>query len=193
MKVNIVNNYYKVGPATLKRSKAIQQRIASIGIRTSDYTKHNSSSPNDWDKMWHVWGKFYVRGNVNSTHSDVTKDNWTYGMYNQIDNSKVDYTYTQATKDTMRLRKPMTFMPVTTETAYDAYTKVLSYAGACTHRDALDTLIVHDTRLGVATYTGQSLAPGFINTGRLEAFGRFDRLVAMAHTRTGHPASRSGW
>ncbi len=164
MNVNIVNNYYKVGPATLKRSKAIQQRIASIGIRTSDYTKHNSSSPNDWDKMWHVWGKFYVRGNVNSTHSDVTKDNWTYGMYNQIDNSKVDYTYTQATKDTMRLRKPMTFMPVTTETAYDAYTKVLSYAGACLHRDALDTLIVHDTRLGVATYTGQSLAPGFINT-----------------------------
>lgn len=164
MNVNIVNNYYKVGPATLTRNTAIQQRIASIGIRTSDYTKHNTSNPNEWDKMWHVWGKLYVRGNVNSKYSNVTKDNWTYGMYNQIDNSKVDNTYTQATRDTMKLRQPFTFMPVTTETAYDAYDKVLSYAGASLHRDALDTVIVHDTRYGVATYTGSALAPGFINT-----------------------------
>ena len=90
MNVNIVNNYYKAGPATLKRSALIQRRIAGIGIRTTEYTHHGTNKANEWDKMWHVWGDFYVRGNVNSAHADVTKDNWTYGIYNQIDNSKVD-------------------------------------------------------------------------------------------------------
>ncbi len=164
MNVNIVNNYYKVGPATLTRNTARQQRIASVGIRTSSYTKHDTSKPNNWDKMWHVWGDFYVRGNVNSKYDEVTKDNWTYGMYNQITNSKVDNTFTQATKDTMRINTPINYLPVTTETAYDAYEKVLNYAGASLHRDALDSLVVADTRNGKATYTGSGLASGFINT-----------------------------
>jgi len=164
MNVNIVNNYYKVGPATLTRNTARQQRIASVGIRTSSYTKHDTSKPNNWDKMWHVWGDFYVRGNVNSKYDEVTKDNWTYGMYNQITNSKVDDTFTQATKDTMRINTPINYLSVTTETAYDAYEKVLNYAGASLHRDALDSLVVADTRNGKATYTGSGLASGFINT-----------------------------
>ena len=67
MNVNIVNNYYKPGPATEKRNANIQRRIAGIGIRTSEYTGHNTANPNEWDKMWHVWGKFYVDGNVNSS------------------------------------------------------------------------------------------------------------------------------
>lgn len=37
MNVNIVNNYYKPGPATRKRSTTIQQRLAAPGIRTVDY------------------------------------------------------------------------------------------------------------------------------------------------------------
>ena len=53
MKVNIVNNYYKPGPATMNRSTTIQQRIAAIGIRTSSYTSHDEN-PNGWDVMWHV-------------------------------------------------------------------------------------------------------------------------------------------
>ena len=116
-----MNNYYKVGPATEKRNTTIQRRIASVGIRTSDYTHHNTDKPNEWDKMWHVWGKYYVNGNVNSKYSDVTKDNWTYGMYNQIDNSSVDNTYTQATKDTMKVTVPIKYEVVTTHTAEQAY------------------------------------------------------------------------
>ena len=164
MNVNIVNNYYKPGPGTALRSTNIQKRIAGIGIRTTDYTKHGTSEANDWDKMWHVWGKFYVRGNVNASYDDVTRDNWTYGIYNQITNSKVDNTFTQTTRDTMKLHLPIAYYPVTTETAYDAYEKVLSYAGACLHRDEVDDLIVNDTRDKKATYTGSGLNPGYINT-----------------------------
>lgn len=168
MNVNIVNNYYKPGPATEKRSATIQRRIAGIGIRTTEYTGHNSAQPNEWDKMWHVWGKFYVDGNVNSKYPDVTNDNWTYGMYNQITNgSGVDYTYTQMTKDTMRINEPIDFVAVTTHSAETAFEKVLSYAGCrriSTTRDALDVILVADAQNGTATYTGSNCDPGFINS-----------------------------
>ena len=164
MKVNIVNNYYKPGPATLKRNTTIQQRIAAIGIRTSSYTNHDSS-PNQWDVMWHVWGKYYVDGNVNTRHSNVTNDNWTYGMYNQITNgSGVDNTYTQATRDTMRITEPIPFVCVTTHTAEQAYERVLDYVGASLHRDDLDYILIDDARRGIATFTGSGLDNGFINT-----------------------------
>lgn len=170
MNVNIVNNYYKPGPATLKRATYIQQRIAGIGIRTSEYTKHETSTPNEWDKMWHVWGKFYVDGNVNTKFSNVTKDNWTYGIYNQISNGSVDNTYTQATKDTMKLKEPIDFVAVTTHSANDAFDKVVDYAGCSLRRDAVDATMCEDAKSGTATYTGgknssgKQLDPGFINS-----------------------------
>ena len=166
MNVNIVNNYYKPGPGTAKRSTTIQQRIASINIRTSDYTKHGTASPNQWDVMWHVWGKFYVNGNVNSKYSNVTQDNWTYGIYNQIDANGNDGTYTQLTKDTMRLSQPIVFHQVTTHSAEQAYERVLDYAGASLHRDWVDQLMVSDTRQGVASFTGKASGdnPGIIDS-----------------------------
>ena len=162
MNVNIVNNYYKPGPETKSGAKGM--RIASPGIRTTEYTKHDTDNPNQWDVMWHVWGDYYVDGNVNSKYSQVTDDNWTYGIYNQIDNSKVDYTFTQETKDTMRMEYPIDYAPVTTHTAEKAFEKVLEYAGASLHRDNLDETIVSDTRNGETTYTGKDCKLGIINS-----------------------------
>ena len=156
MNVNIVNNYYKPGPATRTRNDNIQKRIAGIGIRTTEYTHHGTPEANEWDAMWHVWGDFYVDGNVNPDFADVTNDNWTYGIYNQISNSEVDNTFTQETRDTMRLDAPITFTNVTTHSAQDAYERVLAYAGASLHRDWVDELIVNDTRNGEASCTGTS-------------------------------------
>ena len=164
MKVNIVNNYYKPGPATMNRNTTIQRRIAAIGIRTSEYTKHDTSSPNQWDIMWHVWGKYYVTGNKNTVHSDVTNDNWTYGMWNQVDASGNDGTYTQVTKDTMRIEDPIPFVVVTTHSADQAYEKVLKYVGASLHRDALDDIIIADVTNSQASFTGNGNDSGFINS-----------------------------
>lgn len=175
MNVNIVNNYYKPGPATKTRGTNIRKRIAAIGVRTTEYTGHDTDTPNGWDAMWHVWGKYFVDGNVNPQYSDVTNDNWTYGIYNQITNdASVDYTYTQETKEAMRLSSPIEFAGVTTHTAAAAYEKVLAYAGASLHRDALDAMIVDDTRNGKATCTGgkytdksgnlKESLPGMINS-----------------------------
>ncbi len=161
MNINIVNNYYKPGPGTPSGTKGM--RIASINIRTSEYTKHNTSSPNQWDVMWHVWGKYYVDGNVNTQYPTVTQDNWTYGIYNQISNSSNDNTYTATTKDSMRLSLPITYEAVTTHTAEMAYERVLDYVGASLHRDALDQIIVEDVRKGQATFTATGNTSGIIN------------------------------
>lgn len=114
--------------------------------------------------MWRVWGKFFVDGNVNPKYSDVTKDNWTYGIYNQITNSKVDNTFTPVTKDTMRINTPIDFVAVTTHTAEDAYRRVLDYAGCSKSRDSYDNTLAADARNGKATYTGSGLGKGFVNS-----------------------------
>ncbi len=158
MNVNIVNNYYKPGPGSPTGNKG--KRIAGIGIRTTSYiTTYPAYAP-----AWHIWGKFFVEGNTNTKYPEVDKDNWANGIYNQISSSDNDGTYTQATKDTMKLTEPIPFILTTTHSAADAYERVLDYAGASLHRDSYDELIISDTRNGVATYTGKGLSKGFINS-----------------------------
>ena len=216
MTVNIAYNYYKPGPTTLKRTKAMQYRLAAPGIRTVDYclnkaaiaayyktatgtavTKNDVSgssdgtnnyveisgtkykidmttnkidvggkqvtvSWNDWKPMLHVWGKFYAEGNYNPKSADMNKDNFKYGIANQIDKSGNDKTYPG--DNAIKLTVPMPFEGVTTHTAQDAYEKVLAYAGASLHRDWVDEQMVNDTRKGIATSTGSGNTGGIINS-----------------------------
>lgn len=216
MTVNIAYNYYKPGPTTLKRTKAMQYRLAAPGIRTVDYclnkaaiaayyktatgtavTKNDVSgssdgtnnyveisgtkykidmktnkidvggkqvtvSWNDWKPMLHVWGKFYAEGNYNPKSADMNKDNFKYGIANQIDKSGNDKTYPGDAA--IKLTVPMPFEGVTTHTAQDAYEKVLAYAGASLHRDWVDEQMVNDTRKGIATSTGSGNTGGIINS-----------------------------
>lgn len=216
MTVNIAYNYYKPGPTTLKRTKAMQYRLAAPGIRTVDYclnkaaiaayyktatgtavTKNDVSgssdgtnnyveisgtkykidmttnkidvggkqvtvSWNDWKPMLHVWGKFYAEGNYNPNSADMNKDNFKYGIANQIDKSGNDKTYPG--DNAIKLTVPMPFEGVTTHTAQDAYEKVLAYAGASLHRDWVDEQMVNDTRKGIATSTGSGNTGGIINS-----------------------------
>lgn len=160
MDVNIVNNYYKPGPATAKKSGTIQKRIASVGVRTNEYIKTYPA----YAPALHMWGHFYLDGNVNSKYSDVTNNNWTYGFYNQIDASGNDGTYTSATKDSIKLKEPLAFIYTTTHTADVAYERVLDYVGCSLKRDTYDAEVISDVRNGVASHTGSGLDPGHINT-----------------------------
>lgn len=148
MNVNIVNNYYKTGPTSNSRP----ERIAGIGIRTSEYTGHDSASPNQWDVMWHKWGTFYVDGNMNPKAPNMAKDNWQYGIYNQIDKSGNDGTFNDNVARDMRLDTPIEYVYTTTHTAEKAYEKVLEYAGASFRRDALDDIIINDVKTGTAKH-----------------------------------------
>jgi hypothetical protein len=153
MHVNIVNNYYKPGPATPKNSP-VRYRIAAIRVRTEEYCTRADGTPNAWKPMEHVWGQFYVDGNVIEGNYEVTADNWTKGIYEQINNASCDNTFTEKVKKEMHLLKPLDVNFVTTHTAEQAYQLVLAHAGCSKQRDIIDTRIIKETRTGTATYMG---------------------------------------
>lgn len=148
MNVNIVNCYYKPGPATTKN-----ERIISIDKNTEAGTA-----------VYNTWGKFFIDGNYMSASTRATNDNWTYGVYNQF-NSKY-LPVSDEDKAAMHLTEALASGGVTTHTAAVAYENVLKYAGASLARDTVDKRIVHDVRTGSATVMdgGNGSVNGIIDT-----------------------------
>ena len=158
MKVNIVNNYYKPGPATGSTRARICAIDKKTGLPTSDgfYPINN------------VWGKFYIDGNVVDASTSIsstdktlcnnaTADNWTYGVYNQINSA---YSISSAEKAALKMTTPFPTSVITTHTAQKAYEKVLAYVGCSLHRDSHDTRIINETSSGTAAYKGLSIYNG---------------------------------
>lgn len=166
MNVNIVNNYYKPGPAT--PNNYVRYRIAGIGVRTRDYCHDENGEPNAWYPMMHKWGTFYVDGNVVEGNAEVTADNWTKGIYEQIDNSRCDDTFNDQVRQEMHLTTPLATGGVTTHSAQQAFGLVVDYAGCSKWRDLIDDRLAMETRTGTATYIGSvtpnaANAPGLID------------------------------
>ncbi len=157
MNVNIVNCYYKPGPATTK-----EERIIAIDKLTeSGYPISNT------------WGNFYIDGNVMTGSERATNDNWTYGVYNQY-HSK--YTVSAAEKEAMRLSSPLNTGDMTTHSAEEAYERILDFCGASLVRDAVDIRVLHDVETGTATYMegGNGSTKGIVDTQ--EAVGGWPEL-----------------
>ncbi|WP_245706074.1 polysaccharide lyase family 1 protein [Catalinimonas alkaloidigena] len=148
MNVNIVNCYYKPGPATKKR-----QRIISIDKNTNEGTD-----------VYDTWGKYYIAGNVMEGSPDVTADNWTYGVFNQF-HSKYG-TVSDEEKAAIRQAEPHPINDnVTTHTAAEAYDNVLAYSGASLHRDTVDARVVREVQTGLFTFSGSNgSSNGIIDT-----------------------------
>lgn len=156
MNVNIVNNYYKPGPATASGTN--RARIIAIDKKTGLLSSDSFYPINN------KFGKFFIEGNIvdastSSSSSDkticnnATNDNWTYGVYNQINSS---YGITAAEKAALKATTPFDAGEVTTHVAHIAYEKVLEYAGASLRRDSHDARIVDETRTGTAAFKGLS-------------------------------------
>ena len=156
MHVNIVNNYYKPGPATPKGTTK-RGRIIAIDKKVSDSDK--KTYPNIFD----IWGDFFIEGNVvddgkiNGTEDyercvKATNHNWEYGVYNQID--KKYGTLDDNTKKTLKRTVPVETNVVTTHDARIAFERVMDYVGCSLQRDDLDKRIIEETRNGTAKYAG---------------------------------------
>ncbi len=170
MKVNIVNNYYKPGPATPKDSP-VSYRISAIGVRTTEYCTRADGTPNVWKPMEHVWGRFYVDGNVVEGNTEVTEDNWTKGIYAQMNNASCDYTFTEQVRKEIRLDSPLATDVITTHTAGQAYQLVVAYAGCSRQRDVIDARIAEETKNGTATYYGSITADAKSKPGLIDVPG----------------------
>lgn len=126
---NMINNYYKSGPATAGTIR--KSRILSYSNTTSIQE-----------------GKFYINGNYVNGFPAVTTDNW----------EGVELASGIAI-DSVKVNTPFVFSPVTTQTAENAYLSVLSNAGAVLpRRDTVDRRVVKETQTGIATFADTSFS-----------------------------------
>ncbi|MBR5255265.1 MAG: fibronectin type III domain-containing protein [Bacteroidales bacterium] len=135
-KYNIVNNYYKPGPAT-----------AAGKVRFIDpWTKPCDNCTKKTGSSIIVPGHFYMDGNVMDGDEGKTADNWngTTASAEVIANIRSAEKYSYAERTTS----------LSLQSAADAYTAVLGYSGASFKRDAVDTRVARETKNGNYTYTG---------------------------------------
>lgn len=173
MKVNIVNNVYIPGPGNKYWSGSNSnkfKRLAAVGVRNNKYvTDYPAYAP-----ALHLVGKYYVDGNYHFSDQNVTKDNWTDGIYSQITWSDWDdlanTTAKQAEmKKEIKAETPIEYVYTTTHGTTEAYANVINYAGASLSRDELDKTIATEARTKTSrtaspASTGSGLDKGFINT-----------------------------
>ena len=137
---NIVNNYYKPGPAT--PTTQVSRRIVQ-----ASYDKDAAYAPG--------YGKFYISGNYIVNNGAVTSDNWNGGVH--WDNGLNEGMIKQG------IAFPAEKLPV--HTAEQAYLAVLNYAGASFKRDAVDARIINEVKEGKITYSGSKTGlKGIIDT-----------------------------
>lgn len=152
---NMVNNYYKPGPATTG-SLACSRNNRRHRILL--YTTYTLSAGGDTIKG----GRFYIKGNYVPGYACITEstdtshNNWYYGVHPDSSPGAA------AAIVAGRVDTPFPCDPVRTQTAQDAYVSVTDSAGAILpRRDTVDRRIAHETRTGTATYGDTSYqAPG---------------------------------
>ncbi len=127
---NLVNNYYKPGPASSSRSRFFQPY-------PDDGTNNQVAG---------VWGLFYVNGNYVHGNTTVTGDNWQGITPKPADKSKSE----------LKSATEFTVPAITTQDAATAYNKVCQSAGASLVRDVVDTRIVREVIEGTFTYAGSN-------------------------------------
>lgn len=147
--LNMVNNYYKPGPA----SKDKKYFLDANGI-------YNSSGTN------YGYPELYVSGNMHTKYSDITSDNLV-GVYwhdhktnTPPDNSKLKLSQ-------MPVKGPSSEdIYTTTHSATDAFARICASAGASLKRDAVDRRACGDAQSGKATCTdgGNGSKNGIIDT-----------------------------
>jgi pectate lyase len=129
--INVINNYYKPGPATNPDMRSTIARIESRNM----YSPGNRFAPGNWYPNTQVRpGKWYVAGNIVEGDAEVTANNWK-GM--------------RGPEELARVHTPFEGWPVNQQTALEAFESVLAKAGATLpRRDAVDIRIAQMVRSG---------------------------------------------
>ena len=148
---NILNNYYKPGPAV---------NPGPIGFRilqpSATVSKQNPVPR---------FGKAYVAGNIVEGNEKVSADNWAGGVQFADGGSKDEPTI--AANDSVktliaqvRADKPFPMPPMTMTSAKEAFDAVLAKAGATLpRRDAVDERVIATVRTGKVWSEGKEFTP----------------------------------
>lgn len=130
---NMINNYYKPGPATQVNSP-VGHRILKPEAGRSKLNRK-------------VYGRVYADGNIMEGHPEISADNWAGGI--QIESQGNTDGYTAL----MRSKEPFEMPYVRIMSAKESYDYVLNNAGATIPcRDIVDQRIIEEVRTGKPYY-----------------------------------------
>lgn len=142
--INMVNNYYKPGPATSKK-----ERLLDPTVSCSNCSPYGAVVP----------AKFYLQGNYMYGSPQVTADNWQGSTVK-----------TEAVKAAARWTEGLTMLTAE-ESAEQAFETVMAKAGCSLHRDAIDVRIAEEVRQGTATCNGSNGSTGGLIDTQKDAGG----------------------
>lgn len=136
--VNMINNYYKPGPAR-------------PGSSSSNFVR---ASFNGNQQTWQI-PLWYLNGNYMEGSANINRNSNNYNGLEASEYTNKGIAKASIISDTA-FEVPY---PVKTETAHEAFQSVLAGAGAFP-RDAVDTRIIGEVRQGNATYGGKTMGAG---------------------------------
>jgi hypothetical protein len=146
---NIINNYFKPGPATPKGADVSHRLLKPESERSKTVKNH--------------FGQAYVNGNIVEGDERVTKDNWDGGVQPAVSGGV-------PLKDVLakiKVDEPFKHAPITIQPADKAFESVLANAGALLpRRDAVDVRVTEMVRSGnVSAKPGPDFETPFSKVG----------------------------
>ena len=150
---NIVNNYYKAGPATKNKTRVFQ-------CSTNASKDSNGALPDG------LPGLYYINGNYVTAASTPENYDWQGVIQDSGDGVTVksngESTYLDSkgiygpAGETVKIKldSPIETGDITTHEATSAYQQVMACAGASLFRDEVDARYMQEALEGTATYTG---------------------------------------
>ncbi|MBR6979699.1 MAG: pectate lyase [Prevotella sp.] len=158
--INMVNNYYKAGPATSNKTRVTQVSVSNSGNSTTTVFEGMTS-------RYYISGNYVTAAGSNAANYDwkgVVYDSGVFTINGEKYSQDPDNYYGNAVPHVnnssgvkcvrIKMDTPCPAGEVTTHSAENAFDKVLSYAGASLHRDNVDTRYANEARNGTCTYTG---------------------------------------
>ncbi|WP_449139086.1 pectate lyase [Segatella sp.] len=190
--INIVNNYYKAGPSqglketTLNglkvdvstgKERGSQERITLVTL------SNKSNSDEDHPELYDMTSRYFINGNTTeTTKGSVTKNqDWKGISYDKGIPSQNGEYYSPDAKNfygdnvahvtisgkscvKIKMDAPAPTGEVTTHSAAEAFSKVLTYSGASLYRDEIDARYMEEAKTGTAKYKGSiTKSPGIID------------------------------
>lgn len=190
--INIVNNYYKAGPSqglkettqnglkvdvSTGKERGSQDRITLVTLSTS------SNSDKSHPEFFNMTSRYFINGNTTeTTKGSVTQNkDWKGISYDKGIPSQNGEYYSPDAKNfygdnvahvtisgkscvKIKMDAPAPTGEVTTHSAAEAFSKVLTYSGASLYRDEIDARYMEEAKTGTAKYKGSiTKSPGIID------------------------------
>lgn len=171
--LNMVNNYYKHGPASGYTGQAASKSNKVNRLVRIDQTQATVDAG--------YASKHYIVGNYLTNYPDITQDNWYCGVQYNASVFSGDTAYAKSVFRAETLSPEIAALNNTLQTAEDAYTRVIEQVGACApSRDWQDSRIITETLNGTALGKGSKGKDGIIDNP--DTVGGWPELKGLPYT-----------